>query len=183
MWIPFWNIKLFHSSKIWTKSLSIFCDQSSFILVMSPMITRQRRIPLKGFMILHSTLKKKRWTNPKKGNFIKVTWGWRGILIWLRIILWTRHQGPLMRRRQILARLIITSSLFLSILSMNLFSTFCFLPAPASLRITRHGLLAQTEAHSPDPPSSDPLWTRAQAPPAPDLPAEQSAANKKVETF
>ena len=57
------------------------------------------------------------------------TWGWRGILIWLRMMHWTRHPGPLMKRRQILARLIIISpSLFYSSLFLSIgIRTYCLL--------------------------------------------------------
>ena len=90
------------------------------------------------------------------------TWGWRGILIWLRMMHWTRHPGPLMKRRQILARLIIISpSLFYSSLFLSIgIRTYCLLllsgPGPpllwAPLRITRPGLVSGSGT------DRDPLW-------------------------
>ena len=103
------------------------------------------------------------------------TWGWRGILIWLRMMHWTRHPGPLMKRRQILARLIIISpSLFYSSLFLSIgIRTYCLLllsgvPRSSELYRGSQGRVWSLDLgrdwSSVAPPSSDAgiTWIRAQ---------------------
>ena len=124
----------------------------------------------------------------------QLTWGWRGILIWLRMM--PRHPGPLIRRRQTRATLIIIrqglSKVYSKVHSLSLYcdknllsaSVICRAPLLwGPWRITRRGLVTGSWAgSSADPPSSDArvTWIRVwpgspgQPPPAPsDFPAQQ----------
>ena len=88
------------------------------------------------------------------------TWGWRGILIWLRMM--PRHPGPLIRRRQTRARPIIIRVYRKSILKVTL-SLYCdknLLSTSAVLlwgpwRITRQGLVTGCS------PGTDPRLCRS----------------------